>query len=696
MGGIMRGKALHRTSLLAGCFAVTSLSLLPFMAAAQELFVPYADISVNQLKVQDTHPSLFFSEDELAAIRERSQSLPWLRDVRREIRAKAELYMALESQPYRLVTEHNGFGTAGRAVQNFLGTLAFAGYLFEQPRYLEKARELLLAVVEQTEPDNTGDWRSHLQIADAAQGMVLGYDLVYPLLTKQERGLVVSEIKKFGHALTDRKSAWGMQALGVTSCNHSAVHYGALGLVALALWNSDLAEKAHWMQRAIGRVDEYLGSFIDPTGYGTEGHHYFAYGLGGSSVFAWALARSNGPDLMNKHETLALAADQVLWKLLPFEGRMLALNDNNEIPSDVAAMAGSLIYRQPQQLWAWLESVRKSGAEHLLAGFGRTTYTAPFLFMWGDEPLEPVSPKDAGAPLGHHFESGRVMLRSAWEGEDAAHFSMKSGYDFHRGHDQQDENSVTFYAYGEGFLIDPQYEPERSEAHTTLRIHGAEQIKGGDGHIANYREDEFGALVQGQAEEAYDFDSALVGYADRKAYFVRGPVPYLVMRDDAQVEHDRPGEYVARYITYPDNRILDDGDAVIIEGHRGRSSARLIVFSEGEQVPVTEDSMRGVTFKNRGSEYLYSKYLKRASVTVDAVNPKFLTILVPYKEESEFPRIDVHFEGPNDVYELTLRFKSHTDTLLLSQTDAVLQRSTSTSTKATKEIHRKSVLFGAS
>jgi len=41
---------------------------------------------------------------------------------------------------------------------------------------------------------------------------------------------------------------------------------------------------------------------------------------------------------------------------------------------------------------------------------------------------------------------------------------MTSGYDFHRGHDHQDENSVTFFANGEGFLIDPQYWLETSDA----------------------------------------------------------------------------------------------------------------------------------------------------------------------------------------------------------------------------------------
>lgn len=640
-----------------------------------ELFVPYKNIPVNQIKTQNTHPSFFFTTDEIPAIKARSKALPWLQEVTVELRKKANDYMLLNTEPYQLVTKYNGIGTAGRGLQNFVGTLAFAGYLFDEPKYLQKAKELLLAVVDQTEPSNRQHWRSHLQVSDATQGIVLGYDLVYPLLSEQERKLLLNEIEQFARELTHEKSTWGMDVRDVLTCNHSTVHYGALGLAALALWNREIPEKYEWMQRAIGRVDGYLKTFIDKDGYGTEGHHYFAYGLGGSSVFAWALKRSQGPDLIAKHPRLALAADQVLWKVLPFEGLMLARGDNVEtVPSDVAGMLGTLTHNKPMQLWAWLKSIKESGQMDWLAGSARTTFTTPFLFMWGDEPLSPVSPAVLDYKLSQHFESGRVFARSAWEGEDAAHFSMNSGIDFHRGHDQQDENAVTFFAYGEGFLIDPNYEPERSEAHTTLRIRGAEQIKGGDGYIAKYRDDENGVFVQGQAENAYDFDKVVVGYADRKAYFVRGPVPYLVFRDDAQVEDDRAGEMVSRYITYPENKVIEEGKSVVIKGKRGRSSAKLMVFSAGQQIDLVEDDIQNKTFLNRGREYEYKNYLRRISATVEAVNPKFLSILVPFKDEGDFPKVKVKFDEVHDVYIATLQFASYTDVLYFNQYDGILKR----------------------
>ena len=100
---------------------------------------------------------------------------------------------------------------------------------------------------------------------------------------------------------------------------------------------------------------------------------------------------------------------------------MLALNDNVEtVPTDVSGMLGALTYNQPKQLWAWLKSLKDSNQMDWLGGHARTTYTAPFLFMWGDKPVAPVDPQTENYKLGHHFESGRVFARSSWQGEDAA------------------------------------------------------------------------------------------------------------------------------------------------------------------------------------------------------------------------------------------------------------------------------------
>lgn len=611
---------LRNTGILASC-AVLLGSVWSLPAAAQ-----------------NAAPGLFFDEGDRAAIVTRSTALPWLVQARTEIIRRADEYMQTPLAPYPLTGPQNDKGTAGRALQNRLGALGFAGYLTGDERYTQQGRAMLLAVVRQTEPDNHDHWRGHLQQADAAHALAMGYDWMYAVMTPEERAEVRAELEAIGTVLYESDTTWGAPAPGVASCNHNSVHFGALGLVALAL-----GDKPEWLAAATERVRLYFEHFADDTGYATEGHHYVGYGLGGAVPFSMALARHGGPDLLAEAEAqhaLGLVGDQMVWKLLPFEGRMLALNDNFERPGEVAALAATLRAGRGDQLWAFLESLERSGSVDELGGYFGITYTSPFLFLWGDQPLEPVDPVTAGLPLGHHFQSGRVMLRSSWEGEDAAHVSFTSGYDFHRGHDHQDENSVTFYANGEGFLIDPQYWLERSDAHTTITVEGAEQIKGGDGRIVEYREDERGAMVRGQAEEAYDFDAAFIGQADRKLYFVRSPRPYIVFRDDLRTENGGDTSFLSRYITYPGNRIEQHGDAVIIHGERTGGTALMAVFSGTEPIRVSEDDVSNRVLNRRGTDFAFADYLRRITAEFVDESPELISFVIPFDGE-EIPQIEI-------------------------------------------------------
>lgn len=599
------------------------LMQLPLCLIATPLFLS----AIFSVSAHAKQPNLFFDAADHAKIVKRAAEQPWLVRARAEIIAKAEEYMDTPTAPYSLTSKNNGIGTAGRALQNRLGTLGFAAYLTGDQRYAQKGRDILLAVVRQTEPNNKDHWKSHLQKGDAAQALVLGYDWLYPVLNDAERQEVRDELEKIGTLLYDEDTSWGANTPGVTSGNHNSVHFGALGLVALAL-----GDKPIWLEKATQRVRAFYDLFGDDTGYVTEGHHYVGYGLGGAVPFSMALQRSGGPDLLAEAEGfgLSLVGDQMLWKLLPFEGRMLALNDNDERPGELPALVGTLRAGDGVQLWAYLESLEKSGKMDELGGYFGISYVSPFIFMWGDKAVAPQSPVDAGTALGHKFDSGRVFLRSSWQGEDAAHVSMTSGYDFHRGHDHQDENSVTFYANGEGFLIDPQYWLEKSDSHTTITIEGVEQIKGGDGRIVDYREDNRGAMVRGQAEEAYDFDKAFVGQVDRKIYFVRSPRPYLVMRDDMRTEDDAMQSFVSRYITYPGNKIEAAGDKVILHGERKGGKALLAVFSGTEPIKASEDDLTNVVINRRGTDFPYKKYMKRVSAKLRDVSPELISFIIPF------------------------------------------------------------------
>jgi hypothetical protein len=316
-----------------------------------------------------------------------------------------------------------------------------------------------------------------------------------------------------------------------------------------------------------------------------------------------------------------------------------------------------LRYRQPTHLWAWLESTKGPRSEGATLGSLRKGMAAPFLFLWAYEPLEPVAPTAGSLPLGHRFESGRVFLRSSWTDPSAAHVSFTSGYDFHRGHNHQDENAVTLYALGEGFLIDPGYQPAGSRSHNTLRsIDGAEQVVNSSGRLLTYREDQHGAFIRGQAPEAYDWNKTVVGHFDRKVYFVRGPQPYLAWRDDAQTEYDRPDtEFVAQFVTYPQNRIEPIPDGFVIHGARTGARCLVRVMSPVTQGVVAVEDLANQTFETRGKAYHYSKFYRGVTVTARALNPKFVTVAFPHRADNEVPRMELTTE-PGDRLVCTLTF----------------------------------------
>ncbi len=607
---------------------------------------------------EPSHPSLFFIRDDLPAVRARAESTAWLKQARDGLIAEADRMLDTPTKPYPLLEA--GEGIAGRALQQRVGLLAFAGYLTADERYSTRARAILLAATRQTSPRNHRNWKTHLQYSDAAQAFAIGYDWLAPFMTEAERTEVRREVAEFGELIYSDDSAWGKPDPGVTSCNHNAVQFGALGLCALVL-----GDRPEWLARATERVRGYLHHFADGTGYATEGHDYMSYGLVGALPFATALLRQGGPDLVGEQPAFPLTSDQLLWKLLPFEGRMLAMNDNNENACTSTVVYAMLRYRQPIHLWAWLESMSGPGSEGAMVGSLRKGLAAPFLFLWAYPPLEPTAPTTGSLPLGHRFESGRVFLRSSWTDPAAAHVSFTSGYDFHRGHNHQDENAVTLYALGEGFLIDPGYQPAGSRSHNTLRsIGGAEQAPNSSGRLIAYREDKHGAFVRGQAPEAYDWSKSVVGHFDRKVYFVRGPQPYLAWRDDAQTEYDDPQtEFVAQFVTYPQNRINITTDGFVIQGARTGARCLVRVMSPVTKAKAVVENLAGQTFDTRGKTYKYARFYQGVTVTARALNPKFVTIAFPFRRENEIPRIELTTE-PGDRVVCTLTFPDgHADRL---------------------------------
>jgi hypothetical protein len=619
-------------------------------------------------------PRLFFSPADLPAIRARAHDPGWLGQTGKAIIARANQMLDTPTAPYSLASQNNGPLTDGRALQERLGLLTFAGYLTNDPRYAAEAKAILLAVVRQfPDPNNTKDWATHLQVADAAQAFVIGYDWLDPQLSPAERAEVRAQIERFGAWLYAAKTVWASPDPSPSSCNHTAVHYGALGLCALAL-----GDHPEWLAKATERVRAYFKYSMDSTGYVTESHGYMAYGLLGALPFSYALRRAGGPDLVGEQPLVAQENSQILWKLLPGGPHILTLNDSKDTLDPAGVLTYAMFrFHQRVELWAWLQIEGETGDKTF--GIERNGYlgsglSAPFILIWGDPSLQPESPAEAGLPLAHRYASGRVFLRSSWTDPDATHVSFTSGYDFHYGHHHQDENAVTLYALREAFLMGPDYEANITRCHNTMIIGGEQQSVTGRGDMLGYREDANGVFARGQAASSYNHDHVTVGNFDRKIYFVRGPSPYLIWRDDASLANHAPTDFVDLFHTDPKNKIeMVPGGFRIIGSRTGGQCLVRILHPPDAAIQQTDLKDSGfVRPGSNGSHIIFSHYFREATASLHGTDPQFVALVFPYRDEAEIPRIDFSGAGADDRCTLTFA-DGRKDMLTLGPENIVLK-----------------------
>ncbi|MBB4079239.1 hypothetical protein GGR28_001859 [Lewinella aquimaris] len=649
----------------------------------------------TQLSAQE-HPSLFFTVAELPAIKENIASSEWMREAYEILIAQADEQLAYPPEPYAYrADDFPGYafggggdwkksGILGRILEKRVGTLGVAGYLSGDHRYFDKAIEVMVAAAEASEPE---EWFSHLQHGDAARGYAIGYDLLYPHMDERERNIVREELEKVATLLYDYRGVWSRADPAVESQNHTAVHYGALGLCALAV-----GDKPQWQEKATDRIRAYVNRFVDSTGYGTEGVDYTNYGLLGVVPYAVALQRATGEDLVGEQPAMPLIPDQMVWKMLPWGKEVIAMNDN---PTTLGSSAGLMYlisrYRLREALWAWLQIEGEAGGGFY--GGGRPSHrgdnrpsigdglSLPFVLLWGDAGLEPRMPNARS----HHFSSGRVFMRDGWGDSLGTQVSFTSGVDYHHAHNHSDENAFTFSALGEEFAIDPGRFPWNTRSHNTVLVNGIGQIRGyGRGRILEYEERDSAVYVKGDAREAFERDSSsfVLSQAQRQLLYVPGEQPYLLIVDDLQTEDKSVNEYTWLLHTDTSNtlEILPEKPGARIVGARRGALCDVDVLWPKTQGTVRESDLSDAYLpgvKNiSDSDRRLAKHFRELSIKTSAVNPHFVTLLTARENGTTPPRVAT--AGNADRLEVRLSFSNgRQDTLVVTPENVRLTRTTS-------------------
>lgn len=625
---------------------------------------------------EPVHPSLLFSDKDVPALKEKVQQ-GWCKDALAVLKSHADEYMSVGTNPYAFSSKVHSNQWAGRVLNQHVSTLTMVGLLTDEKKYIDKAVEIAVAAAAQATAKEFATYNDHLSVGDGGHAFAMAYDWLYAYLTDEQRVLLRSKVEEFGAWLYDfslpQKARRDPMNPTDLSCNHNPVVNGALGLCGLVL-----GDKPEWVELATKYVRGYYKYSRDDTGYNYEGLGYYCYGAWGADIYSWALKRSGGGDLLAEDPKNKLVPRYFLYQIAPWGGECVTMNDSNQ-PDGAGAMMYTIAdNKDGVGLWTWLRLWGPEGTKTYSDGPGIASLAYALIFA--DPALKPVHPAEAKMPLNFVFSGGRGSFRSSWTDDLAGMATFTCGFDQHRGHNHKDENSFTFFARGETFVIDPGYQPYDTHSHNTVLVDGQLQHRTGSQYDVNGRmigSKDFGEAwsISGDAKDAFAPDVGLAK-AVRHLLFVKADSPYLVIADDYQKKDAAEGQYTWLLHTDPRNSFKigsKPGEATIV-GSRRKAICRVQFLHPAEGLTISESdlTMRSIQRSFATGKIVTSrpaqscaKFFKELQAVARAANPHFVAVLTAADSEADLPVVSS--QGEPEKMTITVKQKTgRTDTIRLT------------------------------
>jgi hypothetical protein len=314
--------------------------------------------------------------------------------------------------------------------------------------------------------------------------IALAYDILYPELTEEERGVIRSGLAS--HARAIYLSLQPPQEFRYEQ-NHTFIPASALAAAAFALLGEE-QEAEQWVRLsyAMLRRSRYT---LGEDGYYYEGMGYWAYALHWHVRYADILSRATGEPA---HELPVLRQNYLsaLHLTLPGPPFEFDIGDMGRgalsRPRDYGLNYRALLYR--------LASVFKDGAcmatADRLAALGSSGDDPAMNFLWYDSAVRPANVEDL--PTYHYFPDHDIVTwRSSW-GPDATCCMFKCGppeghlaagklsklddWTMNSGHVHPDIGMFWLYARRHYLAVDTGYTAaKKTSDHNTLLVDGVGQ-----------------------------------------------------------------------------------------------------------------------------------------------------------------------------------------------------------------------------
>lgn len=605
---------------------------------------------------------VFCDEEQLTAMmHNKTEKLDWLKPVYNRMIEVSNILLDTSAKEWFAVNPVTkaAYGTTARRIGGKIGALYTSWLLTEEKKYLTKAISIFDEAIHR-DFDYYHSINQHLSVGDAVLAISLSYNFLYDHLKEEQKKQSEKTLRSLAYWLHTDNCTWGLPQSTVTSCNHNCVHYGALGLCGLLL------EEEEWLVHGKERVQAFLTHCADKTGYVTEGFSYLNYGHLTAILFCEMYHQIYGEQLYDMPETI----NQLLAQTLPTPGNMLKLNDHGvSVENMLTQVYLASRYKNAAALYIINEYEKTIGqyfSDWDMDMSGGFVY--PFIYIFADENLVPQKPSECNTALTQIFESGRVMTRTAWDDPMAFHVSVSSGHCFHSGHNHADKGSFTIYGLGEEFLIDVGALTNEGRSHNIMMINGVSQMFGiSEGKILEVRDTEESLFVACDTLKSYVYTpKSLLGMARRNFLFVKKPFPFLVIRDDMQVEWSGHDEQFFEFMmhTQKGNTIDLSSSAVEIMGQNYGNKCKLnFVYPENVEVTLSKENRMNLSY---GRQIASSGLFEEAIASCKAYNP-FMTTVVTFAENGkDFPIVttegtpmDLHITVKNSDKECNVKVERY-------------------------------------
>jgi hypothetical protein len=405
-----------------------------------------------------THPRLFLTASDLAAIRTRVLTAPWSTWYS-EIKASADAALTGTIQPFGSA---DYTVLAARALNAHY--LAFVGLVENNVAYLNKARQSLTWKRWQNVQLAYG---AEMNASDIGMHVALAYDMAYSALTDPDKTGLEKEMEIMPQAGYSRLGAggWGWGS------NVGTKTGAGMGLVGLAIGTSTATWAQNYFNMYVSTVEDGLNHAFDSSGFYGDSQGYLATGWYNTLHTLLAQRKTGGTDyyadprLLKWHAVLAQTASP-LGTIVQFEDA--SLTGGYMMMTTALPLAAALAPSSYADAKAWMKfGYECTVAHHPYRGgyYTTTTYDPDMVICfvseaaWGGITAAPPpnSFLATAYPAGGYDS---FLVRSGMDPADDVQMALNArrwcGWPT-SSHEHMDGGALEMFAYGTRLLVTPGY-----------------------------------------------------------------------------------------------------------------------------------------------------------------------------------------------------------------------------------------------